>query len=103
MWVRFPPGTALIARVDLFGDRARKGFDLAFRILAEPNVRPPAPLDPQLVLDLEAAIARTQKNCSPSLFGYPFLWRCQKGVLTDRMQLAADLEFVPSSLRPIVS
>ena len=39
--------------------------DFAMHMVAEPDGRPLAPLDPQLILDLEAAIARTQKNCSP--------------------------------------
>ena len=45
-----------------------EALDFAMHMVAEPDTELPAPLDSQLILDLEAAIARTQKNCSPCIF-----------------------------------
>jgi len=50
------------------GRRSCEALDFAMHMVAEPNTEPPAPLDCQLILDLEAAIARTQKNCFPCIF-----------------------------------
>jgi hypothetical protein len=50
------------------GRRSCEALDFAVHMVAEPDTELPAPLDSQLILDLEAAIARTQKNCSPWLF-----------------------------------
>jgi len=68
--------------------------------MAQPDVRPPTHLNPQLILNFDVASQeQAEKLFPPIFFGYTFLRQCQKGVLTDRMQLAADVEFVPSSLR----
>jgi hypothetical protein len=111
MWVRFPPGTLLIKGAypflnsELFWAHGMMLFGNAFqatqamRRIGYTSKEAP-PIDPQLILDLEAAIERTTKTVPPSFFGYTFLRQYQKGVLNDRMQLGADVEFVPSSLRP---
>jgi hypothetical protein len=48
--------------VYLFGCRSREALDFAVHVMAEPDANPPAQLDPQLILDLEAVISRTKKN-----------------------------------------
>ncbi len=52
--------------VHLFGRRSRQALDFALSRMAEPDVKAPAAVDPQLILNLEAAVQRTQKkSCSP--------------------------------------
>jgi len=62
----------------LFKGSCRQALDFAIHMVAEPDVAPPAPLDPQLILNLQGAIARTQKSCSPSFFGTPFCGDAKK-------------------------
>jgi len=49
----------------LFKGDSRQALEFAMHMVAKPDVKPPTPLDPQLILNLERAIARTRKNCSP--------------------------------------
>ena len=52
-------------------------------------------LDPQMFLDLEAAIERTKKTVPPRFFGYTFLGDAKKGVLIHRpagRQLGPDFK-----------
>jgi len=66
----------------LFKGSPRQALDFAMHMVAEPDVKPPRPVDPQLMINLQAAIERTKKTVSPSFFGYTFLRQCQKGVGT---------------------
>jgi hypothetical protein len=49
----------------MFGRRSGEALNFAMRMMAKPDATPPQPLDPQLLLGLEAAIARTRRSCFP--------------------------------------
>jgi hypothetical protein len=51
--------------VHLFGPRSLEALQFAMNKIARPEPAPSAQLDPRLILNLEAAIARTKKNSSP--------------------------------------